>query len=66
MPDSAGKRQRRETKAKKSAAVEERRLARNQRRLDRANGILVEEDPELARPLTEAEAERRRKELLDE
>jgi len=40
MPDSFGKRQRREVKAKKAAAREERRLARNQRRHDRAAGIL--------------------------
>jgi hypothetical protein len=66
MPDSAGKRQRREIKAKKSAAVEERRLARNQRRADRANGLLDEEDPALARPLTEAEAERRRAQLMED
>ncbi len=65
MPDSAGKRQRREVKAKKAAAVEERRLARSQRRADRANGLIVDDDPSLERPLTEAEAERRRQELLD-
>ena len=64
MPDSAGKRHRREVKERKSAAAEARRLARNQRRADRANGVLVEEDPSLARPITEAEAERRRRELL--
>jgi hypothetical protein len=39
MPDSAGKRQRREVKAKKAAAIEERRLARAQRRDERAQGI---------------------------
>jgi hypothetical protein len=64
MPDSAGKRQRREVKARKAAAIEERRLARNQRRTDRANGILIEDDPADGRPLTEAEAEARRLELL--
>lgn len=55
MPDSAGKRQRREVKARKAAAIEERRLARNQRREDRANGVL-EEDPLDLTPLTEAQA----------
>jgi hypothetical protein len=39
VPDSAGKRQRREVKAKKAAAIEERRLARNQRRDERAAGL---------------------------
>ncbi|HLB62348.1 MAG TPA: hypothetical protein VJN50_06415 [Actinomycetota bacterium] len=45
MPDSFGKRQRREVKAKKAAAREERRVARNQRRQDRAAGILQEGAP---------------------
>lgn len=40
MPDSAGKRQRREVKAKKAAAIEERRLARRQRDQDRAAGLI--------------------------
>jgi hypothetical protein len=40
MPDSFGKRQRREVKAKKAVAREERRLARNQRREDRAAGLI--------------------------
>ena len=40
MPDSFGKRQRREVKAKKAAAREERRVARNKRRQDRAAGLL--------------------------
>jgi hypothetical protein len=40
MPDSYGKRQRRDAKAKKAAAREERRVARNQRRADRAAGVL--------------------------
>ena len=40
MPDSFGKRQRRDAKAKKATAREERRLARNQRRADRAAGVL--------------------------
>jgi len=39
-------------KAKKAAAIEERRLARNQRRTDRANGVLVD-DPLDETPLTE-------------
>lgn len=52
MPDSAGKRQRREVKARKAAAIEERRLARNQRRTDRANGVLID-DPLDETPLTE-------------
>jgi hypothetical protein len=49
MPDSYGKRQRRQVKAKKTAAREERRIARNQRRADRAAGTL--EDPDLGPPL---------------
>ena len=40
MPDSAGKRQRREVKSKKAAAIEERRLARKQRDQDRAAGLI--------------------------
>lgn len=40
MPDSYGKRQRRDAKAKKAVAREERRVARNQRRADRAAGVL--------------------------
>jgi hypothetical protein len=52
VPDSAGKRQRREVKARKAAAIEERRLARNQRRTDRANGVFVD-DPLDETPLTE-------------
>ena len=40
MPDSMGKRQRREVKANKAAAREERRLARNRRRDDRAAGVI--------------------------
>ncbi len=38
-----GKRQRREVKANKAAAREELRVARNQRRDDRANGIFPEQ-----------------------
>lgn len=40
MPDSFGKRKRRDVKAKKAAAREERRLARAKRREDRAAGVL--------------------------
>jgi len=40
MPDSAGKRQRREKKARKAAPVEARRLARAKRREDRAAGLI--------------------------
>jgi hypothetical protein len=40
MPDSMGKRQRRDVKAKKAAAVEERRLARAQRQRDRSAGLI--------------------------
>lgn len=38
MPDSFGKRQREQVKGKKATAREERRLARNQRRAQRASG----------------------------
>lgn len=47
MPDSFGKRQRNQAKAKKANAREERRLARNQRRADRAAGVLPA-GPEIA------------------
>src|SRR5438045_4006226 len=47
MPDTWGKRQRRDVKAKKAAATEERRIARNKRREDRAAG-LIEPGPPLA------------------
>jgi hypothetical protein len=40
MPDSMGKRQRRDVKARKAAAIEERRLARRQRAADRAAGVI--------------------------
>jgi hypothetical protein len=49
MPESFGKRQRHDAKAKKAAAREERRLARNQRREDRAAGLL-EHGPPIAGP----------------
>jgi hypothetical protein len=40
MPDSFGKRQRRDANAKKAVAREERRLARAARRRDRAAGLI--------------------------
>lgn len=40
MPDSYGKRQRRDVKAKKAVAREERRVARAQRDADRAAGLI--------------------------
>lgn len=40
MPETFGKRQRKDVKARKAAAAEERRLARAQRRKDRAAGLL--------------------------
>jgi hypothetical protein len=40
MPETFGKRQRRTVKERKAAAREERRVARNQRRDDRAAGVL--------------------------
>ncbi len=50
MPDSFGKRARREVKANKAAAREERRVARNQRDKDRAAG-LIEQGPTLGDPI---------------
>ncbi len=43
MPDSFGKRQRREVKAKKEAARAERRAASSQRKVDRAAGLIPDE-----------------------
>jgi hypothetical protein len=40
MPDSVGKRQRRDANAKKAVAREERRLARAARRRDREAGLI--------------------------
>ena len=40
MPDSIGKRQRRDANAKKAVAREERRVARAQRRKDREAGLI--------------------------
>ena len=51
MPDSFGKRQRREVKAKKDAARAERRAASSQRKVDRAAG-LIPDDIENMEPLT--------------
>ena len=47
MPDSMGKRQRRDVKARKQAAIEQRRVARQQRKEDRAAG-LIEAGPPLS------------------
>jgi hypothetical protein len=47
MPETFGKRQRKDVKAKKAAAAEERRLARVQRRRDREAG-LIEPGPPVA------------------
>jgi hypothetical protein len=45
MPDSFGKRQRRDVKAKKAVAREERRVARNQRQKDREAGLIEPGSP---------------------
>lgn len=47
MPETYGKRMRRDAQARKAAAREERRLARNQRREARAAGIDVDGEDEL-------------------
>jgi hypothetical protein len=49
MPETFGKRQRKDVKARKAAAAEERRLARAQRRRDREAG-LIEPGPPVATP----------------
>jgi hypothetical protein len=49
MPETFGKRQRREVSAKKAAAREERRLGRAKRKQDRADGVL-EAGPPLGEP----------------
>lgn len=49
MPESFGKRQRRDVTARKAAAREERRIARAKRREDREAG-LIEPGPPLADP----------------
>ena len=51
MPDTYGKRQRRDLRVKKVAAREERRVARNQRRELRAAGE-IEEDVTEMKPLS--------------
>ena len=45
MPDSYGKRQRRDVNQKKAAAREERRMARSQRRKDREAGLIEKGTP---------------------
>jgi hypothetical protein len=50
MPDSVGKRQRRDVKARKAAAREELRLARNRRRQDRAAGVIREQPSDAPPP----------------
>jgi hypothetical protein len=49
MPETFGKRQRKDVKARKAAAAEERRLARAQRKRDREAG-LIEPGPPVATP----------------
>jgi len=49
MPETFGKRQRKDVKARKAAAAEERRVARAQRRRDREAG-LIEPGPPVATP----------------
>jgi hypothetical protein len=49
MPESFGKRARGDVNARKAAAREERRIARNKRREDRAAGLLAP-GPPLAEP----------------
>jgi hypothetical protein len=49
MPETFGKRQRKDVKARKAAAAEERRVARAQRRKDREAGLL-EPGPPVATP----------------
>ena len=57
MPETFGKRQRRQVKERKAAAREERRLARHQRREDRAAGLLPEPDLESIPPVMEGRYE---------
>jgi hypothetical protein len=45
MPETFGKRPRKDVKARKAAAAEERRLARSQRRKDREAGLIVPGPP---------------------
>jgi hypothetical protein len=46
MPETYGKRQRRDARARKIAAREERRVARNQRRDLRSVGITIDPEPD--------------------
>jgi hypothetical protein len=55
VPETFGKRQRRQVKERKAAAREERRLARHQRREDRAAGLLPEPDLESIPPVMEGQ-----------
>lgn len=61
MPDSVGKRQRRDANAKKAVAREERRVARAARRRDREAG-LIESGPPIG-PAEQQEWLPRREEL---
>jgi hypothetical protein len=45
MPESYGKKKRRDVKTRKAADREERRVARNQRRADRAAGLIEKGPP---------------------
>jgi hypothetical protein len=45
MPESYGKKKRRDVKSRKAADREERRVARNQRRADRAAGLIEKGPP---------------------
>jgi hypothetical protein len=49
MPETYGKRQRKQVKTRKATAREERRIARNQRKADREAGLL-ERGPEKGEP----------------
>jgi hypothetical protein len=49
MPESYGKRQRKQVRTRKASAREERRIARNQRKADREAGLL-ERGPERGEP----------------
>jgi hypothetical protein len=64
MPESYGKKKRRDVKSRKAADREERRVARNQRRSDRAAGLIEKGPPveaadptEYGLPAVEAESE---------
>lgn len=53
MPESYGKKKRRDVKSRKAADREERRVARNQRRADRAAGLIEKGPPVEAADPTE-------------